>query len=93
MENRWIPVSEKAPEIKKEPYYVDFDEELYESERVLICFEDITKCIDYGVGQVIYEKYTDSYEWQVLDYREEYVDWQRILAWMPIPKYDRRKNG
>ena len=85
-EPRWIPVSERLPKVHNTPYYVDNDEELYESDHVLTCCEDGKDYI-YAIGTIIYDKMCNSYEWSGLyDYGDIIIDDMRVIAWMPLPE-------
>ena len=93
-EDRWIPCSERLPEVSTEPYATSVDGidkerfELHESERVLVA------CIaegytTYGIGVVIYDAINKTTEWAGSafgDYDLAYPNYCKVIAWMPLTK-------
>lgn len=90
----WIPCSERLPEVHEEPYYVDHEAILHESDYVLTCCK-YGKGFVYAIGSVIHDEVCDSYEWSGLyDYAECVIDDMQVLAWMPLPQpYKAEREG
>lgn len=83
---RWIPCSERLPEVHEEPYYADHEEILHESDHVLTCCKAGNGFV-YAIGTVIHDEVCDSYEWSDLyDYADCVIDDMQVLAWMPLPE-------
>lgn len=83
---KWIPCSERLPEVHEEPYYADHEAILHESDYVLTCCK-YRKGFVYAIGSVIHDEVCDSYEWSGLyDYAECVIDDTQVLAWMPLPE-------
>ena len=91
---KWIPVSERLPELSETPYYIDAisGEKLYESERVLV-FGENEHGFDCSVASVVYSSEEWHYEWSgAYDSADTQME---VLAWMPLPEpyAERSRNG
>ena len=89
-EQKWIPCSERLPEVNKEPYAISIqlckDEfELYESEPVLVTIK-VRGGERIGIATYTYDSmHPEDVMWNGCfdDYE---VDSDNVIAWMPLPE-------
>lgn len=83
-EGRWIPVTERLPEVKPECYYADSTCELYESDPVIVCAEH-AEPYSVGIATMVLDKTDGQMEWSgyVGDFCASSCN---IVAWMPLPE-------
>ena len=90
---KWIPVSERLPEVNEQPYYDDGHEILYESDPVLVYAIDrnfSTKERLFGIGMILEDRGDEkSTYWDGCLYPDGEISPyhpEDVIAWMPLPE-------
>lgn len=83
---KWIPCSERMPDLKPDCYYADDGSEMYESEEVLVWGGLSNESYGYGLATLILDKENGTFHWcGVVDYLWDAFQCE-IIAWCPLPK-------
>ena len=81
---QWILCSDRLPEYYDKPYYVDEDNELYDSDDVVICYTFYGE-VRHAIGQCCYNKRENAREWT--SDGDSSINNDSVLAWLPLPEF------